>query len=129
MANSELANRSRTLTAVTIRYSLLRSSFELCNHVLDAGDGLDLVGMGRLEILDQWPLAAAAENGEVVHLIARRRDARVVAAADLDRRAIDHLIGVPEPVVVDLQELQPEAVLRPKAEIVDLVMVALDGRT
>src|SRR5262252_1547481 len=85
--------------------------------------------MRRLEVLDQWPLAFAAENGEVVHLIARCRDAGVVAAANLDRRAVDDLIGMPEPVVVDLQELQPEAVLRPKAEIVDLVMVALDRWT
>ena len=59
-----------------------RPSFEFRDHVLDAGDRLDLVGVARLEILDQWTLAEAAEDGEVIHLVARRDDAGVEAFVD-----------------------------------------------
>ena len=52
-----------------------RGSFEPGHHVLDARNGLDLVGVQGLEILHQWTLRRTARNGETIHLASRQHGA------------------------------------------------------
>ena len=104
-------------------------SFEFRDHVLDARDRLDLIGMGRLEILHQRALRQPAKNGEIVHLVARQHGAGVIAVVDADRRAVDNVIGVARLAVLALQHLQPRSPVRLEPEIVGLVMAGFVRQT
>ena len=58
---------------------------EFGNHVLDARNRFDLIGMGWLEIQDQRPLGQPAKDREVIHLVARQHRAGVITAIKADR--------------------------------------------
>src|SRR6056300_2025657 len=72
-------------TRAAVRQKGSQASFELGNHILDARDRFNLVGMGWLEILNQRSLAKSAENREIVHLVSRQYGARMIAVVDTDR--------------------------------------------
>src|SRR5262245_26586284 len=95
------------------RLTSISRSLELGDHVLDAGYRFDLIGVGRMEELNQRALALPAKDREIVHLVARCGDARMVAAADLEGRAVDHLERHPQRILLRLHQLQTEAMIRP----------------
>ena len=97
----------------------------LGDHVLHAGNGFDLVGIGRLKELVQGTLLLTRQHGEVVHLVSRCRDAGVIAARNLECRGIADVKRITEYLTLGLQQLQAKAVIGPKAEVVDLVVTGL----
>jgi hypothetical protein len=82
--------------------------------------------VGGLEILLQAALAEAAEDGEVVHLVARQHAAGVIALVDQHRGAVDDVVGVARFVVDALEHLEARAVVRAEAEVVAFVVPRLD---
>ena len=86
---------------------------------------MQLFFMRRLEVLLEAALAEAAEDGEIVHLVAGQRAAGVVAVVEANGGAVDDVIGVTGLAVFALQHLHAGAVIGTETEIVGFVVAGL----
>ena len=104
----------------------VRLLLELCDHVFDARDRLDLISMARLEKLHERTLGQTAKDRKVIHLIPRQNAARMIATIQTNRRPIYQMIGVPRLAIFTLQHLNARPVIGFETEVVSFIVSCLD---